>query len=119
MSKEPLVSRAGGNEEALRRSEERFQRMVAEVQDYAPDGWFLPFIVYSPDITGRHYVHDTCYQMDIFPTLMAVNGGETYYWQGFGNNLLADKKRNESEEVLFDASAKMIKSDFFRTVENE
>lgn len=91
----------------------------AEVQDYAPDGWYLPFIVYSPDITGRHYIHDTCYQMDIFPTLMAVNGGETYYWQGFGNNLLADKKRNEPEEVLFDASAKMIKSDFFRTVENE
>lgn len=86
----------------------------AEVQDYAPDGWYLPFIVYSPDIDGRHYLHDTCYQMDIYPTLLAVNGGENYYWQGFGNNLMSDKKRNKPEEALFDASAKMIKSDFFR-----
>jgi PAS domain S-box-containing protein len=34
MRKDPLVS-PGGDEEALRRSEERFNRMVAEVQDYA------------------------------------------------------------------------------------
>jgi PAS domain S-box-containing protein len=35
MREESTVSSAGGSEEALRRSEERFQRMIAEVQDYA------------------------------------------------------------------------------------
>lgn len=56
--------------------------------DYRPDEAFLPLIIYSPQIEGNIHLTDTCYQMDIYPTVLSLIGGDNYYWQGFGINLL-------------------------------
>ncbi|MGN1247164.1 MAG: sulfatase-like hydrolase/transferase, partial [Paludibacteraceae bacterium] len=45
---------------------------------------FTPLIIYSPEIEGNVQVADTCYQMDIFPTILHLIGAEDYYWHGFG-----------------------------------
>lgn len=66
----------------------RYTSIPDDVQRFAPDGFYIPFIMYSPDIEHRCFT-DECYQMDIFPTILAANGGGAYLWQGFGTNLLS------------------------------
>lgn len=79
---------------------------------------FTPLIIYSPEIEGNIQVTDTCYQMDIFPTILHLIGAEDYYWHGFGVNLLDSAARNNrpcTEQEAYRLSDLMIRSDYFRT----
>lgn len=78
---------------------------------------FTPLIIYSPNIEGNIHISDTCYQMDIFPTILHLIGAEDYYWQGLGINLLdsvARKNRQITESEAFRLSDLIIRSDYFR-----
>ena len=80
---------------------------------------FTPLIIYSPDIEGNIQVTDTCYQMDIFPTILHLIGAEDYYWHGFGVNLLDSAARNNrpcTEQEAYRLSDLIIRSDYFRNL---
>lgn len=94
-------------------------QQIEYLHHFAPDGFYVPFIMYSQDIETNHYFSKECFQMDIFPTILAAIGGNIYYWQGFGRNLLdSEPQETPNEEHLFDISAKMIKGNFFEHIEN-
>lgn len=81
---------------------------------------FTPLIIYSPQIEGNICVTDTCYQMDIYPTIISLIGCDDYYWKGFGVNLLdsiARHNRPISEEDAYCLSDLMIRSNYFSTIE--
>lgn len=84
--------------------------------DYRPIEAFVPLVVYSPYIEGNVHRTDTCLQMDIYPTLLHLQGGEDYYWKGFGENLLlqedlhARKMRAEDAARLSD---RMLRNNFW------
>lgn len=62
---------------------------------------------------------DTCYQMDIFPTILHLIGCEDYYWKGFGVNLLDSVARNNrviTEHEAFILSDKVIRANWFETI---
>ena len=83
---------------------------------------FVPLIIYSPEIEGNIQVTDTCYQMDIFPTILHLIGAEDYYWHGFGVNLLDSAARNNrpcTEQEAYRLSDLIIRSDYFRTMEGK
>ena len=78
---------------------------------------FIPLIIYSPEITQRTIINDTCYQIDIYPTLLHLIGCEDYYWKGFGVNLLdssARLNRPITPEEAYDLSDKLIRADYFK-----
>ena len=80
---------------------------------------FTPLIIYSPEIEGNIQVTDTCYQMDIFPTILHLIGAEDYYWHGFGVNLLDSAARNNrpcTEQEAYRLSDLIIRSDYFRNL---
>ena len=80
---------------------------------------FVPLIIYSPLISKNIQITDTCYQMDIYPTLMHLIGCEDYYWKGFGVNLLdsaARHNRQISEQEAYELSDKLIRSNYFATI---
>ncbi len=80
---------------------------------------FVPLIIYSPQIKESIQVTDTCYQMDIYPTIMHLIGCEDYYWKGFGVNLLdsaAIHNRQISEQEAYELSDKLIRSNYFATI---
>ena len=80
---------------------------------------FVPLIIYSPQINESIQVTDTCYQMDIYPTIMHLIGCEDYYWKGFGVNLLdsaAIHNRQISEQEAYELSDKLIRSNYFATI---
>lgn len=77
---------------------------------------FVPLIVYSPQIQQEIQILDTCYQMDIYPTVMHLIGCEDYYWKGFGVNLLDTStcaNRPVPEKEAFELSDKLIRSNWF------
>ena len=77
---------------------------------------FTPLIIYSPNISKNMQVTDTCYQMDIYPTIMHLIGCEDYYWKGFGVNLMdsiARHNRPISEQEAYELSDKLIRSNYF------
>lgn len=83
---------------------------------------FTPLIIYSPDIEGNIQVTDTCYQMDIFPTILHLIGAEDYYWHGFGVNLLDSAARNNrpcTEQEAYRLSDLIIRSDYFRNMDTQ
>ncbi len=78
---------------------------------------FIPLIIYSPEIKQKTIITDTCYQMDIYPTILHLIGCEDYYWKGFGVNLLdsaARLNRPITPEEAYDLSDKMIRADYFK-----
>ena len=82
---------------------------------------FTPLIIYSPQIKENVQVTDTCYQMDIYPTIMHLIGCEDYYWKGFGVNLMdpvARHNRPISEKEAYNLSDKLIRSNYFATIDN-
>lgn len=89
-----------------------------DVQAYTHGEFYIPFILYSPEIEHLCYQKE-CSQMDIFPTILQAIGGEQYYWQGLGSNLLdrSSKQTEYTENEAFDISAKIIKSNFFYSVQ--
>lgn len=83
---------------------------------------FTPLIIYSPEIEGNIQVTDTCYQMDIFPTILHLIGAEDYYWHGFGVNLLDSAARNNrpcTEQEAYRLSDLIIRSDYFRNMDTQ
>ncbi len=77
---------------------------------------FTPLIIYSPKIDHNIQITNTCYQMDIYPTIMHLIGCEDYYWKGFGVNLLdstARKNRQISEDEAYRLSDLLIRSNAF------
>lgn len=78
---------------------------------------FIPLIIYSPEIKEKTIITDTCYQMDIYPTILHLIGCEDYYWKGFGVNLLDSATRHNrpiTQEEAYDLSDKMIRADYFK-----
>ena len=83
---------------------------------------FTPLIIYSSEIEGNIQVTDTCYQMDIFPTILHLIGAEDYYWHGFGVNLLDSAARNNrpcTEQEAYRLSDLIIRSDYFRNMDTQ
>ena len=83
---------------------------------------FIPLIIYSPEIKEKTIITDTCYQMDIYPTILHLIGCEDYYWKGFGVNLLDSTARHNrpiTPEEAYDLSDKMIRADYFRKFEKQ
>ena len=83
-----------------------------------PHESFCPLIIYSPGIESNIHVTDTCYQMDIYTTIMHLIGCEEYYWKGFGVNLTDSAARHNrpiSEQEAFVLSDKLIRSNYFKT----
>ncbi len=81
---------------------------------------YTPLIIYSPQITENIQVTDTCYQMDIYPTIMHLIGCEDYYWKGFGVNLMDSVARHNrpiSEQEAYELSDKLIRSNYFAEIE--
>lgn len=81
---------------------------------------FTPLIIYSPNISENTQVTDTCYQMDIYPTIMHLIGCEDYYWKGFGVNLMdsiARHNRPVSEQEAYELSDKLIRSNYFANID--
>ena len=90
--------------------------------DFEAGNTFTPLIIYSPSIEGNIQITDTCYQMDIFPTILPLIGAEDFYWQGFGVNLLdsaAIRNRSLSEQEAYRLSDMMIRNDYFRKRETD
>ena len=82
---------------------------------------YCPLIIYSPRISENIHVADTCYQMDIFPTILHLIGCEDYYWKGFGVNLMDSVARHNrpiSEKEAYNLSDKLIRSNYFATIDN-
>ena len=78
---------------------------------------YCPLIIYSPKIAKNEQIHDLCYQMDIFPTILHLIDCDSYFWHGFGVNLLdstARHNRTISEEEAYRLSDLIIRSDYFR-----
>ncbi|MCQ2308503.1 MAG: LTA synthase family protein [Bacteroidales bacterium] len=78
---------------------------------------YCPLIIYSPEIEGNIHVTDTCYQMDVFPTILNLIGAEDYFWHGFGVNVMDSVARHNrpiTEEEAYRLSDLMIRSDYFR-----
>lgn len=81
---------------------------------------YCPLIVYSPDIESSIVISDTCYQMDIYPTIMHLIGCEDYYWKGFGVNLLDSVARHNrpiSEQEAYRLSDMIIRGNYFSIIE--
>ncbi len=77
---------------------------------------FTSLLIYSPQIDENIQITDTCFQMDIYPTIMHLIGCEDYYWKGFGVNLLDSVARHNrpiSEQEAFELSDKLIRSNYF------
>ena len=80
----------------------------------------IPLIIYSLGIKQKTIITDTCYQMDIYPTILHLIGCEDYYWKGFGINLLDSAARHNrpiTPEEAYDLSDKIIRADYFRKFE--
>lgn len=77
---------------------------------------YTPLLIYSPEIESNICITDTCFQMDIFPTLMNIIGCEEYFWQGVGVNILDSTIRNNrpiSEQEAYRLSDLIIRSNYF------
>ena len=84
--------------------------------DFRTTKTFTPLIIYSPLIEKNTIVTDTCYQMDIYPTILHLSGCEEYYWKGLGVNLMDSTHRHNrpiTEEKASELSNKLIRSNYF------
>lgn len=83
---------------------------------------YTPLLIYSPLIESNTMVTDTCYQMDIYPTIMSVIGCEDYFWKGMGVNLMDSISRQNrliSEQEAYELSDKIIRSNYFAKITQE
>lgn len=102
-----------------------FRSFVDDIDQFAQENniamqtakTYTPLIIYSPSIEGNVQITDTCYQMDIYPTILHLIDCEDYYWKGFGVNLLdsaARHNRSISEQEAYRLSDLMIRSNYFK-----
>lgn len=96
-----------------------YSDVCAEKQlEYAVYEAFCPLIIASPLIKESIFYSDTCYQMDIFPTVLKAMGYDNNYWNGVGTCLLKDKdcstfSRKMDEKTAFDLSDKLMRANYF------
>ncbi len=89
----------------------------AAEQDFTPRESYTALVVYSPAIQEKTIIDTPTFQMDAYPTLLHLIGGEAYYWQGFGVNLLdcaARTHRPIEVNRAYQLSDRMIQADYFR-----
>lgn len=100
-----------------------FDNYAQDVQiDFQTTKTHIPLIIYSPSVERNSQIQDTCYQMDIYPTIMHLIGCQDYYWKGFGANLLdtaALPNRLISEEDAYQLSNQLIRSNWFEKYCNQ
>ena len=85
------------------------------IADLTPEDDCLPLIIYSPKITGNPRYTDDAFQMDIYPTYQSLLGNGTFYWRGFGVNLMAPQQNrilNHENALLL--SDKVIRNNYFQ-----
>ena len=75
---------------------------------------YCPLIIKSPNIEQDCFFSDECYQMDLFPTILAAIGESDYWWRGFGINLLSPSSRLFTENEAYSLSDKLLKMDYFK-----
>ena len=80
---------------------------------------------YCPLIIGgiekSIYITEEVYQMDIYPTILHAIGCESFYWKGWGVNLLdsaACANRSIQEDDAYVMADKVIRSNWFEVYEN-
>lgn len=74
-----------------------------------------PFILVNKNINNM--VYDSCNQIDIFSTILAAIGQETYYWRGMGRDLLNETiGEYPNMELRRQLSDKLIRMDYFATL---
>lgn len=102
--------------------EEYYKFCTEQNMNYAVMEEYCPLIIYSPDFTESKVIHDIVYQMDIFPTILSAIGCETYYWKGFGLDLLKNdlipNRQNEMENTL-NLSDKLHQANYFKNIDGE
>ena len=75
---------------------------------------YVPFIMVGAGIKENIEIEREVYQMDIYPTILSAIGAESYFWHGFGVDLLsADTARLFSEKEAYLLSDKLIRSNYF------
>lgn len=77
---------------------------------------YCPLIIKSPSIHTNTTYTEECYQMDIYPTILyAINMSDTYWWKGFGINLLDNhSQRILDENQAYSLSDKILRSNYFK-----
>ena len=83
---------------------------------YTTPSIFTPLIVYSPFVDENILVTDTCFQMDIYPTILQMVGlNNEYYWNGVGVSLLNNSidARILEENRAYEISDWLIRSNYF------
>ena len=100
-----------------------FKQLNQELQlGFDEIGEYIPLIIYSPRIEQKVMITDTICQMDIYPTLLHMLDCESYYWKGFGVNLLekdAWKHRPIQPKEAQRLSDKMIRANYFEKLVTE
>lgn len=82
--------------------------------DYAVSDAFVPFVLVSPTITSSVLYSATCYQMDIYPTMLHAMGYTNHYWTGVGKDLLCPQcQRHLDEPMAYEISDKLIRANYF------
>lgn len=87
-----------------------FQTSLPECQ--TPLKGTIPWILQTP-LAPAISISDTVFQMDVYPTLLSLFGGNNYYWKGFGRNLYDTVPRCITQDSAFILSDKIINSDYF------
>lgn len=100
-----------------------FKQLNQELQlGFDEIGEYIPLIIYSPRIEQKVMITDTICQMDIYPTLLHILDCDSYYWKGFGVNLLekdAWKHRPIQPKEAQRLSDKMIRANYFEKLVTE
>lgn len=82
---------------------------------YGVEDPYCPLIIYSPHINGNRRVDEECFQMDVYPTVMALLGNPDPVWDGFGINLAEDGvKRRIPAERAMRLGNKVVRNDLFK-----
>lgn len=78
---------------------------------------YCPLLITSKSQTNKKTYKDSCFQMDIFPTITHFVGLEETYWKGFGINLMDSlATRTISEDSSYYLSNKLIIDNFFKNI---
>ena len=78
---------------------------------------YCPLLITSKCQTNKQTKKDSCFQMDIFPTITHFIGLEETYWKGFGINLMdSSATRTITEDSSYYLSNKLIIDNFFKNI---
>ena len=82
---------------------------------YSVEEPYCPLIIYSPHIKGNVRVEEECFQMDIYPTVIALLGNPDPVWDGFGIDLSdGDSRRAVTAERAMRLGNKVIRNNLFK-----